>query len=68
MTELDLDALMDDPTTRIVVTCGAGGVGKTTTAPCSTWPRSCAMSERSERINKQSTNPSSAPAAKRGRG
>jgi anion-transporting ArsA/GET3 family ATPase len=29
---LDLDALIDDPATRIVVTCGAGGVGKTTTA------------------------------------
>ncbi|GAA3104973.1 anion-transporting ArsA/GET3 family ATPase [Kribbella aluminosa] len=32
MTPLDLDALIDDPATRIVVTCGAGGVGKTTTA------------------------------------
>ncbi|TDO35815.1 anion-transporting ArsA/GET3 family ATPase [Kribbella sp. VKM Ac-2527] len=32
MTRLDLDALIDDPATRIVVTCGAGGVGKTTTA------------------------------------
>jgi anion-transporting ArsA/GET3 family ATPase len=32
MTALDLDALIDDPTTRIVVTCGSGGVGKTTTA------------------------------------
>jgi anion-transporting ArsA/GET3 family ATPase len=29
---LDLDALIDDPATRIVVTCGSGGVGKTTTA------------------------------------
>ncbi|MBA0053508.1 ArsA family ATPase [Streptomyces sp. AJS327] len=29
---LDLDALIDDPGTRIVVCCGAGGVGKTTTA------------------------------------
>ncbi|MEV2279366.1 ArsA family ATPase [Nocardiopsis sp. NPDC049922] len=29
---LDVDALLDDPTTRIVVCCGAGGVGKTTTA------------------------------------
>ncbi len=29
---LDLDALLDDPQTRIVVCCGAGGVGKTTTA------------------------------------
>ena len=29
---LDLDALVRDPATRIVVCCGAGGVGKTTTA------------------------------------
>src|SRR6185503_3484996 len=29
---LDLDPLLDDPQTRIVVCCGAGGVGKTTTA------------------------------------
>jgi anion-transporting ArsA/GET3 family ATPase len=29
---LALDGLLDDPGTRIVVCCGAGGVGKTTTA------------------------------------
>ncbi|GAB2863088.1 ArsA family ATPase [Streptomyces deserti] len=29
---LDLDPLIEDPKTRIVVCCGAGGVGKTTTA------------------------------------
>ncbi|ANH92649.1 anion-transporting ATPase [Streptomyces sp. SAT1] len=29
---LDVDPLIDDPGTRIVVCCGAGGVGKTTTA------------------------------------
>jgi anion-transporting ArsA/GET3 family ATPase len=29
---LDVGALLDDPATRIVVCCGAGGVGKTTTA------------------------------------
>ncbi|MEW2046073.1 ArsA family ATPase [Streptomyces sp. NPDC005476] len=29
---LDLDPLIDDPATRIVVCCGSGGVGKTTTA------------------------------------
>ncbi|WNE97486.1 ArsA family ATPase [Streptomyces luomodiensis] len=29
---LDTDALLDDPQTRIVVCCGSGGVGKTTTA------------------------------------
>jgi anion-transporting ArsA/GET3 family ATPase len=29
---LDLDAVVRDPATRIVVCCGAGGVGKTTTA------------------------------------
>jgi anion-transporting ArsA/GET3 family ATPase len=29
---LDLDALLDDPRHRIVVCCGSGGVGKTTTA------------------------------------
>ncbi|TVL92216.1 ArsA family ATPase [Streptomyces sp. SAJ15] len=29
---LDTDALLDDPRTRIVVCCGSGGVGKTTTA------------------------------------
>ncbi|MFI7408674.1 ArsA family ATPase [Streptomyces sp. NPDC049627] len=29
---LDLDPLLDDPKTRIVVCCGSGGVGKTTTA------------------------------------
>src|SRR5690349_12868227 len=29
---LDVDALLADPATRIVVCCGAGGVGKTTTA------------------------------------
>lgn len=29
---LAVDRLLDDPQTRIVVCCGAGGVGKTTTA------------------------------------
>ncbi|RSS80476.1 ArsA family ATPase [Streptomyces sp. WAC06614] len=29
---LAVDALLDDPDTRIIVCCGAGGVGKTTTA------------------------------------
>jgi anion-transporting ArsA/GET3 family ATPase len=29
---LEVDPLIDDPKTRIVVCCGAGGVGKTTTA------------------------------------
>lgn len=29
---LDLDALLDDPARRVVVCCGSGGVGKTTTA------------------------------------
>ncbi|MEU0008083.1 ArsA family ATPase [Streptomyces sp. NPDC006314] len=29
---LDIDPLLDDPGTRIVVCCGSGGVGKTTTA------------------------------------
>ncbi len=29
---VDVDALIDDPKTRIVVCCGSGGVGKTTTA------------------------------------
>ncbi|WP_051338033.1 ArsA family ATPase [Streptomyces flavidovirens] len=29
---LDIDPLLDDPATRIIVCCGAGGVGKTTTA------------------------------------
>ncbi|PWJ07885.1 anion-transporting ATPase [Streptomyces sp. NWU49] len=29
---LDIDPLIDDPGTRIVVCCGSGGVGKTTTA------------------------------------
>ncbi|MFF4650922.1 ArsA family ATPase [Streptomyces sp. NPDC001380] len=29
---LDVDALLDDPDTRIIVCCGSGGVGKTTTA------------------------------------
>lgn len=29
---LDIDALINDPQTRIIVCCGAGGVGKTTTA------------------------------------
>ncbi|PTR22181.1 arsenite efflux ATP-binding protein ArsA [Rhodococcus sp. OK519] len=29
---LDLSGILDDPKTRIVVCCGAGGVGKTTTA------------------------------------
>ena len=32
MSVMDLDGLIDDPATRIIVTCGAGGVGKTTTA------------------------------------
>ena len=29
---LDVDALLDDPGNRVVVCCGSGGVGKTTTA------------------------------------
>ena len=29
---LDVDTLLDDPGTRVIVCCGAGGVGKTTTA------------------------------------
>jgi anion-transporting ArsA/GET3 family ATPase len=29
---LDVDALIDNPRTRIIVCCGSGGVGKTTTA------------------------------------
>ncbi|MFC4035895.1 ArsA family ATPase [Streptomyces polygonati] len=29
---LDIDPLLDDPKTRIIVCCGSGGVGKTTTA------------------------------------
>jgi anion-transporting ArsA/GET3 family ATPase len=29
---LDVDALLDDEDTRIIVCCGSGGVGKTTTA------------------------------------
>ncbi|MFG2092855.1 ArsA family ATPase [Streptomyces sp. NPDC048612] len=29
---LEVDSLLDDPATRIVVCCGSGGVGKTTTA------------------------------------
>jgi anion-transporting ArsA/GET3 family ATPase len=31
-TSLDVDALLDDPAIRIVVCCGSGGVGKTTTS------------------------------------
>ena len=30
--ELDVDALLDDPRTGIIVCCGSGGVGKTTTS------------------------------------
>jgi anion-transporting ArsA/GET3 family ATPase len=30
--ELDIDALIDDPSTGIIVCCGSGGVGKTTTS------------------------------------
>jgi anion-transporting ArsA/GET3 family ATPase len=30
--DLDVDALLRDPATRIIVCCGSGGVGKTTTA------------------------------------
>ena len=29
---LDLDALLDDRGTQVLVCCGSGGVGKTTTA------------------------------------
>ncbi|WP_226438071.1 ArsA family ATPase [Rhodococcus yananensis] len=29
---LDIAAILDDPTTRVIVCCGSGGVGKTTTA------------------------------------
>jgi anion-transporting ArsA/GET3 family ATPase len=29
---LDVDTLLDDPATRIIVCCGSGGVGKTTTS------------------------------------
>ena len=31
-TDLDVDRILTDPASRIVVVCGAGGVGKTTTA------------------------------------
>ncbi|MCW2787024.1 MAG: ATPase [Marmoricola sp.] len=30
--ELDIDAMLDDPKQRIIVCCGSGGVGKTTTS------------------------------------
>ncbi len=30
--DLDIDAMLDDPATGIIVCCGAGGVGKTTTS------------------------------------
>jgi molybdopterin-guanine dinucleotide biosynthesis protein len=29
---LDIDRLLDDPDTKVVVCCGSGGVGKTTTS------------------------------------
>ena len=29
---MDVDALIDDPATRVIICCGSGGVGKTTTA------------------------------------
>ncbi|MEV4599356.1 ArsA family ATPase [Amycolatopsis sp. NPDC049253] len=32
MTVIDVDALLDDPDSRVIVCCGSGGVGKTTTA------------------------------------
>ncbi|GLZ33010.1 anion transporter [Lentzea sp. NBRC 105346] len=32
MNRLDIDPLIDDPATRVLVCCGSGGVGKTTTA------------------------------------
>lgn len=32
MTALDIDALIADPVTKVIVACGSGGVGKTTTA------------------------------------
>lgn len=32
MNRLDVDELLDDPGTRVLVCCGSGGVGKTTTA------------------------------------
>ncbi|GGZ13373.1 anion-transporting ATPase [Streptomyces inusitatus] len=32
VTPLEVDSLIDDPATRIIVCCGSGGVGKTTTA------------------------------------
>ncbi|RZS41306.1 arsenite efflux ATP-binding protein ArsA [Herbihabitans rhizosphaerae] len=32
MSVLDIDKLIDDPDTRVLVCCGSGGVGKTTTA------------------------------------
>ncbi|MET7997819.1 ArsA family ATPase [Amycolatopsis sp. NPDC005232] len=32
MTLIDVDALLDDPESRVIVCCGSGGVGKTTTA------------------------------------
>ncbi|GAA2358879.1 ArsA family ATPase [Saccharopolyspora halophila] len=30
--QVDVDGLLDDPETRVIVCCGSGGVGKTTTA------------------------------------
>src|SRR2546426_12592822 len=29
---LDIDGMLQDPATRVIVCCGSGGVGKTTTA------------------------------------
>ena len=54
-TRLDVDALLGDPATRIVVCCGSGGVGKTTTAAA------LALRAAEQRAHGRACSPSTRP-------
>ena len=57
VTPLEIDPLLDDRNTRIVVCCGSGGVGKTTTAAA----LGVRAAERGRKVVSPSTRPAGSP-------